>query len=50
MLERLGFANEGFRTENPEFYARALEEAGYREVRSDATGDGKGAVLISGTK
>lgn len=50
MLQKIGFGDVGFRTESPDFYAEALCAAGFADVRADATGDGKGAVLVSGGK
>lgn len=49
-LRKMGFADEGFRTESPDFYASALEAAGFTKVRTDETGDAKGSVLVSGSK
>lgn len=49
-LKKMGFADMGFRTETPAFYARELEAAGYLDVCCTATGDRKGSVLVSGCK
>ena len=50
LLGKLGFAEVGFRIEPPAHYASALERSGLVDVRLDSTGDGKGAVLVSGVE
>jgi arsenite methyltransferase len=49
-LLKAGFDREGFRTEPPDFYARALQLAGYCDIRVDVADPATGAVLVSGAK
>jgi arsenite methyltransferase len=48
MLDSIGFPDMGFRTEEPEYYAKLLKRAGFEAVELISSNDKKGSKLILG--